>query len=81
VEAIIRHMAACEMGYSGINYPVDFCCGCNLLGVINESTCPRCGSAEIRRVRRITGYLSTVDRFNDSKVCELNDRMAHNCLG
>jgi ribonucleoside-triphosphate reductase len=77
VEAIIRHMAACDMGYAAINFPVDFCTGCNLTGVINESTCPRCGSAAIRRVRRITGYLSTVDRFNDSKVAELNDRLPH----
>ncbi|NPV29712.1 MAG: anaerobic ribonucleoside-triphosphate reductase [Firmicutes bacterium] len=77
VEAIVRHMSSCGMGYAGINYPVDFCCNCNLSGVINESTCPRCGSAEIRRIRRITGYLSTIDRFNDSKICELNDRLIH----
>ncbi|MBE3587730.1 MAG: anaerobic ribonucleoside-triphosphate reductase [Thermoanaerobacteraceae bacterium] len=77
VEAIIRHMAASDMGYAAINFPVDFCTGCNLLGVINENTCPRCGSPAIRRVRRITGYLSTVDRFNDSKVAELNDRLPH----
>jgi len=77
VETIVRHMAACDMGYAGVNYPVDFCCGCSLLGVISEAACPRCGSSEIRRVRRITGYLSTVDRFNDSKVKELNDRLVH----
>ncbi len=77
VETIVRHMAACDMGYAGVNYPVDFCCGCGLLGVLSEATCPRCGSPEIRRVRRITGYLSTVDRFNDSKVKELNDRLVH----
>ena len=31
----------------------------------------------IRRTRRITGYLSTVDRFNDSKQSELHDREPH----
>jgi len=77
VETIVRHMAECDMGYAGINYPVDFCTGCNLLGVINEPECPRCGSTAIRRVRRITGYLSTVDRFNDGKVAELRDRLPH----
>ncbi|MFZ5596358.1 MAG: anaerobic ribonucleoside-triphosphate reductase [Bacillota bacterium] len=77
MEAIIRHMAASDMGYGAVNFPVDFCTGCNLLGVINEARCPSCGSANIRRVRRITGYLSTVDRFNDSKVSELNDRVPH----
>ncbi|MCG9968063.1 anaerobic ribonucleoside-triphosphate reductase [Pelotomaculum terephthalicicum JT] len=77
VEAIIRHMRECDMGYGGINFPVDFCTNCNLLSVINEDTCPRCGSADISRVRRITGYLSTTDRFNDSKLYELRDRVTH----
>jgi len=77
VEAIIRHMRDCDMGYGGINFPVDFCTSCSLMGVINEDTCPRCGSASIRRVRRITGYLSTTDRFNDSKLSELRDRVTH----
>jgi len=78
VEAIIRHMRDSDMGYAGINYPVDFCVNCNLLGVIDEDNCPRCGSGNIRRVRRITGYLSTTDRFNDSKLAELRDRVSHN---
>ncbi|WP_347488315.1 anaerobic ribonucleoside-triphosphate reductase [Desulfoscipio sp. XC116] len=77
MEAIIRHMRECDMGYAAVNFPVDFCMGCNTLGVINEDVCPRCGSKAIRRVRRITGYLSTVDRFNDSKVAELRDRIVH----
>jgi len=77
VETIIRHMHDSDIGYGGINYPVDFCVNCNLTGVFNEDNCPRCGSANIRRVRRITGYLSTTDRFNDSKVAELNDRVTH----
>ncbi len=78
MEAIVRHMRESDMGYAAVNFPVDFCTGCGTLGVINEDTCPRCGSTAIRRVRRITGYLSTVDRFNDSKVAELHDRIVHN---
>ena len=31
----------------------------------------------ISRVRRITGYLSTIERFNDSKQAELHDRVSH----
>jgi len=77
VEAVIRHMRDCDMGYGGINYPVDFCTNCSLTGVFNEDLCPRCGSMNIRRVRRITGYLSTTDRFNDSKLSELKDRITH----
>ncbi|MHB1127854.1 MAG: anaerobic ribonucleoside-triphosphate reductase [Bacillota bacterium] len=76
VEDILRQMQACDMGYAGINFPIDFCMGCGHLGVIDES-CPVCSSTAIRRVRRITGYLSTVDRFNDAKQSELRDRKAH----
>jgi ribonucleoside-triphosphate reductase len=77
MESIIRHMAASDMGYAAVNFPVDFCTGCNHLGVINQDNCPSCDSHSIRRVRRITGYLSTVDRFNDSKISELKDRTPH----
>lgn len=77
VEAIIKHMKASDMGYAAINFPVDYCTSCRVTGVINQDNCPRCESPEIRRVRRITGYLSTVDRFNDAKVSELNDRTIH----
>ncbi|SHF42842.1 anaerobic ribonucleoside-triphosphate reductase [Desulforamulus putei] len=77
VEAIIKHMRASDMGYAAINFPVDYCTSCNVTGVINQDSCPRCESPEIRRVRRITGYLSTVDRFNDAKVAELKDRVVH----
>jgi anaerobic ribonucleoside-triphosphate reductase activating protein len=29
------------------------------------------------RVRRITGYLSTLDRYNDAKRAEVSDRVIH----
>ena len=31
----------------------------------------------IRRVRRITGYLSAIENFNDAKVAECGDRAKH----
>lgn len=77
VETILKHMKACDMGYAGINYPIDFCISCSHQGVINEDTCPVCGAGPIRRIRRITGYFSTVDRFNDAKKAELQDRVVH----
>jgi anaerobic ribonucleoside-triphosphate reductase len=76
-ESLIRHMATSNMGYAGINFPVDECMGCYHRGIIVEDTCPVCGSPHIRRIRRITGYLSTVDRFNDAKKAELRDRSSH----
>jgi anaerobic ribonucleoside-triphosphate reductase len=75
-EKLIRHMADCNMGYAGINFPIDECHSCGYAGIYPDD-CPRCGSSMISRVRRITGYLSTVDRFNDAKRAELKDRRAH----
>jgi len=75
-ESIIKAMAEADMGYAAINFPVDVCTGCGLNGVIKEETCPKCGG-EISRVRRITGYLSTLDRFNESKLAEIENRQVH----
>jgi ribonucleoside-triphosphate reductase len=74
--ALIRYMKTAGIGYGGINFPIDECVACGYHGVIDDQ-CPSCGSADIRRIRRITGYLSTVDRFNDAKRAELKDRRSH----
>ncbi len=76
VDRIVRLMAASDVGYGGINYPVDECRSCAFSGVFGES-CPQCGSTAIRRIRRITGYLTTDDRFNEAKRSELKDRRPH----
>ena len=77
VEAVLRHMKENDFGYAGINFPVDFCQKCGYLGVIETESCPSCSATSVRRVRRITGYLSTTERFNDSKQQELNERVSH----
>lgn len=77
VEEILRYMKQCDVGYAGINFPVDFCESCGRMGVLQDDSCPSCGGVSIRRIRRITGYLSTVDHFNDAKQNELFDRVAH----
>jgi len=76
-EALVKYMAECDLGYAGINFPIDECKECGHSGIINEDVCPICGSSEIRRIRRITGYLSTEDRFNDAKKAELHSRVKH----
>jgi ribonucleoside-triphosphate reductase len=77
LEDILHHMKDSDIGYAGFNFPVDFCESCGHLGLIEEDECPSCGSSLIRRVRRITGYLSTIDSFNDAKQKELENRVAH----
>ena len=36
---------------------------------------------EFERIRRITGYLGTLDRFNDAKRAEESDRVMHGIGG
>ena len=83
-EKIVRYMKECGIGYGSINHPVDRdpCCGYN--GIIGD-TCPNCGRGEhdadvgFERIRRITGYLvGTLERFNDAKRAEVEDRVKHN---
>lgn len=76
-ENILRWMAKCDFGYAGINFPIDECKGCGFTSIINDPACPECKSKDIRRIRRITGYLSTIDRFNDAKKAELKMRIKH----
>ena len=76
-ERLIRAMADADMGYGAVNFPVDICRECGQSGLINEPKCTNCGSANISRVRRITGYLSTLDRFNDFKLAEEKSRIKH----
>ncbi|MCL1786851.1 MAG: anaerobic ribonucleoside-triphosphate reductase [Defluviitaleaceae bacterium] len=76
-EQIIRAMAEADMGYGAINFPLDICRSCGKQGLHNQDKCTACGSDDITRVRRITGYLSTLDRFNDSKLAEESNRIKH----
>jgi ribonucleoside-triphosphate reductase len=76
-EDIVKAMAEADMGYGAVNFPLDLCRSCGQNGLVNEPKCPKCGSDDICRVRRITGYLSTLDRFNDSKLEEEKHRVKH----
>lgn len=83
-ELVIRKMKECGIGYGSINHPVDRDPVCGFTGVIEGHVCPHCGRTEDQsqvkfdRIRRITGYLvGTVDRFNNGKKAEVNDRVKH----
>lgn len=76
VEEIISQMSSSDIGYGGINYPIDECRSCGYSGIISHC-CPGCGGSQVRRIRRITGYLSTEERFNSAKQAELHDRKTH----
>lgn len=76
METIVRKMADCNIGYAGINFPIDECRVCGYSGIIDDA-CPECSSTSIRRIRRITGYLSSLDNFNNAKKAEVRDRIKH----
>ncbi len=77
-EKIVRAMYDADMGYAAINFPVDVCKTCGFNGIIDTDTCPACGTTgNISRVRRITGYLSTLEMFNDAKKAEVEHRVKH----
>ena len=48
-------------------------------GQIEKDECPKCGGHNIRRLKRVTGYLSTDYRnFNRGKQDEVQHREKHN---
>ena len=80
-EKIIRFMKESGIGYGSVNHPVDRDPVCGYSGVIGK-TCPKCGREEgdipFDRIRRITGYLvGTLDRFNNAKKREVEQRVRH----
>lgn len=77
MEGIITYAKENNAGYVGVNFPIDECYECGWSGVI-DNACPVCGATDIRRIRRITGYLSTTDRFGSGKTAELKARVTHN---
>lgn len=82
-EKVVHVMKEAGIGYGSINHPVDRDPCCGYTGIIGD-TCPQCGRSEcdgdhsFERIRRITGYLvGTVDRFNNAKRAEVEDRVKH----
>lgn len=78
VEKIINYAMNNErIPYFAINFPIDTCNHCGFSGEIEEY-CPACGSDDIKRLRRVTGYITTDYRkFNKGKISETNDRVKH----
>ena len=85
-EQVVRCMKEEGIGYGSINHPVDRDPVCGYTGIIGDY-CPKCGrkitknGAQVERIRRITGYLvGTLDRFNNAKKAEVQDRVKHSVV-
>lgn len=79
LEQIVTYAMDKDVPYFAINVPNDQCSDCGFIGEIND-TCPKCGSKNIRRLRRITGYLTGDYKtaFNKGKQQEVEMRVKHN---
>jgi len=68
-----------NMGYVSVNHNRNRCMDCGYASAEpNMETCPKCGSHETDCLQRITGYLvGTTNRWNNSKLAELKDRVIH----
>ncbi len=78
LEKIVNYAMSKDIPYFAINVPNDQCCDCGYTGSI-DNNCPECGSNNITRLRRVTGYLSQDYRlFNFGKQKEVEQREKHN---
>lgn len=79
VMRIVDMMDKYDIGYGSVNHTRNRCMDCGYENAEkNLDVCPKCGSTNIDRLQRITGYLvGTTDRWNKAKLSELNDRIVH----
>ena len=78
LEQIVTYAMDSDVPYFAINVPNDTCNNCGWTGEI-ENECPECGSTDIQRLRRVTGYLTGnyTTAFNYGKQKEVEDRFKH----
>lgn len=78
LEQIVNYAMDSDIAYFAINVPNDQCVDCGYTDEIND-TCPMCGSSNIRRLRRVTGYLTNDYKtaFNKGKQQEVEMRYQH----
>lgn len=78
LEAIVNYAMDNDIPYFAINVPNDQCMSCGYCDEMND-TCPECGSDNIQRLRRVTGYLTGDYKtaFNKGKQQEVEMRVKH----
>ena len=77
---IVDLMDKYDIGYGSVNHNRNRCLNCGHEDATSGlEVCPKCGSTNIDKLQRITGYLvGTTDRWNSAKLAELKDRVVHN---
>lgn len=78
LEIIVNYAMDKDIPYFAINVPNDMCTNCGYTDDISDE-CPMCGCKDIRRLRRVTGYLTGdyKSAFNEGKQQEVEMRVSH----
>ena len=78
LEAIVNYAMDKDIPYFAVNVPNDQCTSCGYCDQMNDE-CPMCGCKDIRRLRRVTGYLTGDYKtaFNLGKQQETEMRVKH----
>ena len=78
LETIVNYAMDKDIPYFALNVPLDSCNDCGYQDEIGEK-CPQCGSTNISRLRRVTGYLTGNYKtaFNRGKQYETDERVKH----
>lgn len=78
IETIVNYAMDKDIPYFALNVPNDMCTNCGYTDDIADK-CPMCGCKEIRRLRRVTGYLTGdyKSAFNKGKRQEVEMRVSH----
>lgn len=78
LEKIVDYAMEKDIPYLGLNFPNDMCDDCGYQSRI-DNNCPKCGSENISRLRRVCGYLTGDYKtaFNKGKQVEVEQRVIH----
>lgn len=78
LETIVNYAMDKDIPYFAINVPNDQCMNCGYCDEMND-ICPMCNSNDIKRLRRVTGYLTNDYKtaFNKGKQQEVEMRVKH----
>lgn len=72
---LIRYAEVAGISYLGFNFPLDICKVCGKKGTFD--VCPKCGSNNITRIRRVSGYLEKLEFFTEGKQAEVRFRKSN----
>ena len=78
LEGIVNYAMDKDIPYFAINVPNDQCMNCGYCDQMGDA-CPMCNSRDIKRLRRVTGYLTNDYKtaFNKGKQQEVEMRVKH----